>query len=76
MHFCRQEARRVRTFVISVDVAAALVIAAHPHTKKKKSVNTNVPSTFPCSGQRGVALSSAAGVSFSLFTRPAFVKIP
>lgn len=75
MHLCRQEAHRVRTFVISVDVAAALVIAAHPHTKKK-SVKTNVPSTFPCSGQRVVALSSAAGVSFSLFTRPAFVKIP
>lgn len=38
--------------------------------------NINVPSTFPCSGQCVVALSTATGVSFSLFTHPAFVKMP
>lgn len=71
---CRQEAQGVWTFVISLVLVPALVIAAHPHTRT--CVDTKVPSIFPCSSQCVVALSTATRVSFSLFTRPAFVKMP
>lgn len=74
VHSCRQEAQKTRTFMITLVLVPALVIAAHPHTRT--GVNTNVPSTFPCSGQCVVALSVATGVTFSLFTRLAFVKMP
>lgn len=74
LHSCCQEAQRAWIFVISLVLVPALVIAAQPHTRTH--VNTNVPSTFLCSGQCVVALSTATGVSFSLFTHPAFVKMP
>lgn len=74
VHSCRQEAQWAPTFVNSLVLVPALVIAAQPHTRTR--VDTNVPSIFPCSGQCVVALSTATRVSFSLFTRPAFVKMP
>lgn len=63
--FCRQEAQRPLWF----QWTWLQLWLLQPTLTPKKCVKTNVSSTFPCSGQFEVALSTATGVSFLLFTR-------